>query len=198
MSDQGGTSDSDVVPFIVFPTGLPASGKTSVGISIARELQLPMLRSDTIKEALFDSIGFGTLAWSEFLSTVVVETAFRLLPQIGPCVFDVFMPFDVARERLPRYVGEILEVHCSLPYEVAWERFVDRARSGTRHPGHLDTDISLDHYRSTLVPQQVDEPFEIDGVVFQVDTLREFDLQPVTDWLRKELSWPYSTEIVEA
>lgn len=179
-----------MIPFVVLMTGLPAAGKTTLSRPLAEALRLPTLRLDSIKEAIFDSVGFGTRAWSDLLTVAGKEIAIRTLPEVGPCVFDVFMPQAEARERLPPLVGEIIEVHCSIPYEKAWERFVRRARSGQRHPGHVDADVSLDFYTSSLIPQRVDLPFELGGPVLVVDTAANVDMRELCDWAARQIARP--------
>ncbi len=56
-------------PLLVVVTGPPAAGKTTIAREIARRLHLPLIAKDTIKEALFDGLGTGDLAWSQRLGT---------------------------------------------------------------------------------------------------------------------------------
>jgi predicted kinase len=179
---------SRVIPFVVLVTGLPAAGKTTLSRPLAGALSLPTLRLDSIKEAMFDSVGYGTRAWSDLLTIAGNEIAFRTLPEIGPCVFDVFMPQAEAHERLPPLVSEIIEIHCSIPYDRAWERFVARARSGQRHPGHVDADVSLDFYINSLTPQGVDIPFGLGGPLLVVDTTTDVDMRQVCDWASRQVA----------
>ena len=55
------------LPLLVVVTGPPAAGKTTVARGIAQRLRLPLVEKDTIKEALFDTLGTGDLAWSRRL-----------------------------------------------------------------------------------------------------------------------------------
>jgi predicted kinase len=176
------------MPFVVLLTGLPAAGKTTLSHPLANALGIPCLRGDSIKEAMFDSIGYSTLAWSEFLTVVSKDVAFRMLPELGPCVMDVFMPREEARQRLRPTVKEIIEIHCSIPYETAWERFAKRAKSGDRHPGHVEAGMDFDFYVTSLRPQHVAQPFALGGPVLEVDTAMPVDFSEVCDWARREMA----------
>ena len=44
--------------FIIVISGLPGSGKSHLAEYIAEKLKLPMICKDSIKEVLFDTIGF--------------------------------------------------------------------------------------------------------------------------------------------
>jgi hypothetical protein len=215
-----GSGESCPIPYVVLLTGLPAAGKTTVGRPLAARLRLPDIRSDTIKEAIFDSTDSrspawsdflklvskqtGTylddtilepsavyaLNWSEFLTVVAKNISFGLLPQVGPCVLDVFMPRNEAAERLVPLVGRVIEIHCSVSYELAWNRFTERARSGRRHPGHKDAEVSFGFFRETLAPQQVDRPFRFGDAVLVLDTSQDVDLDYVCDWVTGQTGRP--------
>ena len=42
---------------LVVVSGLPGSGKTTVGTALSRRLSMPLIDKDAILEALFDSLG---------------------------------------------------------------------------------------------------------------------------------------------
>src|SRR5580693_8216253 len=69
-----GSGESCPIPYVVLLTGLPAAGKTTVGRPLAARLRLPDIRSDTIKEAIFDSTDSRSPAWSDFLKLVSKQT----------------------------------------------------------------------------------------------------------------------------
>jgi hypothetical protein len=177
------------IPYVVLFTGLPAAGKTTLGQSVSAALDIPALRLDSIKESLFDSIGYSTLAWSEFLTIVSRDMAFRLLPSVGPCVFDVFISPEEAQRRLLPSVETIIEIHLNVAYENAWRRFVERARSGRRHPGHFNADVTLEFFVSSLEPQHVDKPFRLGGPLLEIDTTEFGDPRQACLWAKSEVAW---------
>ncbi len=44
--------------YCILVTGIPAAGKSTMAEVIAEELKLPVISKDTIKELLFDNVGF--------------------------------------------------------------------------------------------------------------------------------------------
>ncbi len=64
-----------------------------------------------------------------------------------------------------------MQVLCRATSEVLLARFMARARSGERHPGHIDH-LSYAEFAETLRRGPA-EPLEIGGPLFEVDT---------TDW----------------
>jgi hypothetical protein len=76
--------------------------------------------------------------------------------------------------------GDVIEVYCACPPELARRRYADRAASGSRHPAHATTSLSnadLDQY---------DRPLGI-GRVIIVDTTSPVDVEALVDHVRTEL-----------
>jgi len=121
------------MPPLVIVCGPPAAGKTTLASEVSRQLQLPVLSKDDLKEAMMDHLGGA--------------------PLVGAAAFAV--QFAVARELLKAGVGVVLEgaffrdqtelidlaalgnavvlsLECSLA--VLEQRFVER--QGSRHRSH--------------------------------------------------------------
>jgi predicted kinase len=114
-------------------TGLPASGKSTVGRLLHRELALPLLDKDTILESLFDALGCPDRAERARLSRASDEVLLALAATTRSAVLVNWWREDVAR-RLVRLGAPLVEVFCDCPFETAAARFEARER----HPGHLD------------------------------------------------------------
>ena len=126
----------------VIVTGLPASGKSTVGAAVASALALPMLDKDEILEALFDSLGVGDAEWRTNLSRAADLVFQRLAMRAKGAVLVSWWQHpqsNVASGTSPSWLcslpGEIIEIHCKCSPQVAAERFYARRR----HAGHLDT-----------------------------------------------------------
>ena len=125
----------------IIVTGLPASGKTTVGRMIARMTALPMLDKDDFLEALYDTRGIGDRAWRQALSRES-DALFQAeaLRHEGVILVSHWQPRGVtgtgtATDWLGAF-DRIVEVHCACPPDIAADRFKARRR----HPGHLDAE----------------------------------------------------------
>ena len=125
----------------VIVSGLPASGKSSVGHVIANGLGLPLIDKDVVLESLFGRITPTNAAGRSDLSRLADE-AFRaqVLGATGGVLVSWWRhPHSAAESGTPMQwlasvPGALVEVHCLCAPLIAAKRFVAR----TRHPGHLD------------------------------------------------------------
>jgi predicted kinase len=122
--------------WFVLVAGWPGSGKSTLAAALAAELSLPLLAKDEIKEALMEGLGRpGTVASSRRLGKVAVLVMLRAARTCPGAVLDSTW-FDYALPLARALPGRLIEVHCTVPVELAMARY--RARSGHRHAGHLD------------------------------------------------------------
>ena len=127
---------------IVYISGRPGAGKSSLAFPLAAELGYSLVTKDLIKEALHDALyvpGTGGLggAWSRRLSGASFELLWMLAAHAGDMVIEAnFHPHsDYELGKLRGLGGRTVEVHCACPAGVAHARY--NARS--RHEVHLGT-----------------------------------------------------------
>jgi len=125
----------------VIVSGLPASGKSTVGHDIANGLGLPLLDKDVVLESLFERIPPTDANGRNELSRLADELfrAQALVAAGGVLVSWWRHPRSAAESGTPTQwlaslPGALLEVHCLCAPLVAAKRFVAR----TRHPRHVD------------------------------------------------------------
>lgn len=160
---------------LVVITGPPGSGKSSFARALGARLQLPVYAKDSIKEALFDSLGAGDRAWSRRLSDAAYAALFRLAGETlaagGSAIVEGnFRPEHAAAVgALARRSGlRVVQLVLFASARVLVERIRARAADPQRHHGHADLGL-LDELRADL-ERGVAQPLSIDGVRIPVDT----------------------------
>lgn len=148
---------------LVYVSGAPGSGKTSLAVPLAAELGYALIRKDRIKETLHDAMGAPVpdLAWSRRLGAAAMELLWALAAESPAVVIEAnFRPHsDYERAKLSSLAAHPVEVHCSCPPGLALRRYNARVT----HPVHVVT---------TLQPEamaEYDRPVGL-GALVTVDT----------------------------
>lgn len=163
-------------PLVVVVAGAPGSGKTTLARYLAAALTLPLFTKDTIKETLFDTLGWGDRIWSRKLGTAAVALLFGCieaeLAAGRSCIVESnFHPtrangdFQALRARYP---FRPCVVYCHAEEAVLLARFAARAHSADRHPGHVDQQ-NYDEVAAAMRGGSYGPP-DIGGAVITVDT----------------------------
>lgn len=183
---------SDDGLFVVM-TGLPGSGKSTLGRSLAVEMGLPHIDKDDVLETLFDTVGVASPDERSRLSRAsdsVMETLARasrgaVLTSFwrrGDLSGTSGTPTDWLRA-LP--AGAVVEVHCDCPPEESARRFTERQR----HPGHFDDRKALLDVVGQFEPLAALGPLGI-GPLVRVDTNGTVDAAAVARAVRQAADGP--------
>jgi len=136
-----------MLPKIIIVNGLPASGKTTLASKISKELEIPAIYKDQIKEDLFDSLN---LEPSRDLSKKLGLKAFKVmfenldkkLSQNQSLILEAnFKPeFDNQNFQniLCKYPHHLFQINCIADPKILFERFKSRSLK-KRHPVHCDS-----------------------------------------------------------
>jgi predicted kinase len=170
-------------PLVVVVTGPPAAGKTTIARGIAERLRLPLIAKDTIKEALFDGLGTGDLAWSQRLGEATYLAMEALLEDTVAIGASVVLEANFVRgseieARLAALPVRFVQIQCTAPLDVLLERYARRER----HPGHVDGERiealrdavesgrhdPLDLPAETIIRLDTSQQVEIDDVLARV------------------------------
>ncbi|HPL92977.1 MAG TPA: AAA family ATPase [bacterium] len=163
-------------PLLIIISGLPCTGKTTLGRKIAEKFCLPFFSKDDIKESLFDDLGWSDRIWSKKLSRASLNLIYYisktlLLSKSSLIIEGNFRP-ETENERflnlMSKFDFEPLQIICKANGEILFQRFKDRWKSGRRHPGHVD-DSTSDELKSELLKGRIDN-LNIGGKVFDIDT----------------------------
>ena len=163
----------------VVVSGPPASGKSTLAPPLARELGLPLVAKDTIKDALMSVLPVPDVEASRHLGRAAVEAMLAVAGRspVGAVIESNFYRSRAA-ERLGRLPGAVVEVFCRCDEAVARERY--RARTGTRQGGHFDAVRSA----GELWNDELTEPVAGGWPVLEVDTNRPVDMAAVVAFVR--------------
>jgi predicted kinase len=168
---------------LVYVSGAPGSGKSSLAVPLAAELGFALLTKDRIKESLHDALGppQPDRAWSRRLGAAAMELMWTLAADAPAVVIEAnFRPYsDYERARLSALAPHPVEVHCACPPGLAVKRYNTR----TRHPVHVLTTLDL------AAMAEFDRPVGI-GSLITVDTTIPVNVPALAATLRSHLDAP--------
>ena len=163
-------------PLLIVISGPPCSGKTTLGLHLAKEFHLPCIGRDDLKESLFDSLGWSDREWSRRLGRASYQLLYLIIEklvsaQVTCIVESNFNAQDATRRFLDirqRYGFHTLQFLCVTEGGVLMRRFKERAQSGHRHPGHVE-DTQQEEQNAVLLEGRI-APLDIGGKVIEVDS----------------------------
>ena len=177
--------------FVVI-SGLPASGKSSVGKVLAAELGYSFLDKDDFLEGLFETRGVGDTDWRGHLSReadgLFQEAALGLDHAILASWWqhpESGESSGTPTEWLNPYSASCIEVYCQCSSLRAAERFMNRSR----HAGHLDRQRNAAAVRELFERQHRFGPLGV-GRLVKVSTESEVLVNHVAAEILTILSLP--------
>ena len=134
-------------PLLIIVSGPPSSGKTTLAKAIAQKFKLPLITKDSLKELLFDTIGWKDRQWSQKLGSASFAIMHYLLdshmttgqPIIIEGNFKTEFESQHLKPKLEKFGYKAIQILCQCDGKILFARFKQRSESGDRHPGHCDT-----------------------------------------------------------
>lgn len=147
------------MPTLVVVSGASASGKTTLSTRLAKDLAIPLISKDSVKELLFETLPQYDRNWSTIEGRMSIAMMYagarQLLNEGYHGMIESAFHSDFAKDDIASATHEssanIIEVYCMIDDATRNERWRERIKT-TRHSGHLD-DSSL-----TLVLRPSDGP----------------------------------------
>ncbi len=176
-------------PVLIIVSGPPTSGKTTLAKSIAQKFNLPLITKDSLKEILFDTIGWKDREWSKKLGSASFSIMHYLLDSLMATNqsiiiegnFKTEFESDHIRPRLKQFNYQAIQIMCQCDGKILFDRFKQRSESGDRHPGHCDTTNYEELKDSLLIGKY--EPLDIESpvIIFDSTHLDQIDYSKIFD-----------------
>lgn len=176
---------------LIIVTGPPSSGKTTLAKSIAQKFKLPLITKDSLKEILFDTVGWKDRKWSQKLgsaSFAIIHHILDILMATGQSIiiegnFKTEFESQYLKPRLKQFDYKAVQIMCQCDGKILFDRFKQRSESGERHPGHCDTG-NYEELRDSLLVGKY-QPLDINSqnIIFDSTNLTTLDYSSVFDQL---------------
>jgi len=172
-------SDDVAEALAVVVSGIPGSGKTTLASALAGRLGWPLISKDVVKEALFDALGTGDLAWSRRLGRAGHAVMYAMVRDMPRAVLEAHFEHGVAESELLALDRRLVQVYCRCPIDLAVQRYESRIADRDRNPGHLPEhqDGAATFAWRTGTPM----PLDLQGMrLIEVDTTGPVDMSALT------------------
>ncbi|MBO4389103.1 MAG: AAA family ATPase [Spirochaetales bacterium] len=129
---------------LILTAGLPASGKSSFAAYAGKELGIPVIAKDDIKEVLFDTVGFRSYEEKTALDIAAADSMMYAASKILSCGGSVILDNNFEDRNIPnleKLIGDnpcnVITVRFAGDIKTIYERYLQRDRDPRRHPGHV-------------------------------------------------------------
>ncbi len=131
----------------ILVTGIPAAGKSTLAEILSKELELPLISKDQIKEILFDEVGFNSRQAKVQLGNasmcIMYYIASQLMKLGQPFILENNFEYVSKKgllQLMNQYSYDALTITLTGDYKTIYARFIERNSSPERHRGHIIND----------------------------------------------------------
>lgn len=129
---------------LILIAGLPATGKSRFAEYLSDALKLPLICKDSIKEILFDEVGFNSHAEKTKLNHASLRIMFYMAEQLLRQGRSVMLENNFENHAVPElerliaaHSCEVVTVFFGGDEDAIYRRYVKRNADPTRHRGHV-------------------------------------------------------------
>jgi predicted kinase len=176
-------------PVLIIVSGPPSSGKTTLAKSISQRFTLPLITKDSLKEILFDTVGWKDRQWSQKIGSASFSIMHYILDSLMTTGRSLIIEGNFKTEfdsqhlkpRLKQFDYQAVQIMCQCDGKILFDRFKKRSESGERHPGHCDTG-NYDELKDSLLLGKYN-PLDIDSkiIVFDSTNIDQIDYSSIFD-----------------
>jgi len=130
--------------YLIIIAGLPATGKSVFAKYLCEKMKIPMASKDSIKECLFDNIGFKSRQEKVALGTAAMNLLYHFAELNLEAGRPVILENNFENDSKPGLIKLIEKYRCKsvmvrfhTELNVLYERLSERDKSPDRHRGHV-------------------------------------------------------------
>ena len=148
--------------FIILISGLHGSGKSHLAEYIAEKLKLPMICKDSIKEVLFDTIGFRNRGEKTKLNEASLEIMFYVSEELLKTNQSLILENNFENNAYPffkelkmKFDVQLLTVLIEGDTKTLYNRYVQRNKDPKRHRGHILSTEYPEREKNNYIPEPI-------------------------------------------
>lgn len=133
--------------YCILIAGVPAGGKSTIARYLSKELKLPIISKDSVKEIMFDDIGFKSRSEKVALGIASMHIMYYMAEQLLRAGQPLILENNFEDSSVPKLMELLTRCDCTAitvrltgDYNAIYDRFAKRDQGTERHRGHIVND----------------------------------------------------------